>query len=162
MNRKLFTGRILMLIVGLVLIIGAATTAAAQGEPYLELMRKDLQTEKVAVMTEAMQLSEEEGDRVLADLPGVPDQVEWDRRPAYRDDQGLRRDTSRTSTAEKAGEMTSAWFKIQEDRLSLLKKTAKKIGKDIDPTVAMRFVQVENAINLAIDLQVASEIPLLQ
>ena len=34
-------------------------------------------------------------------------------------------------TAEKAAEMTSAWFKVQEDRLSLLKKTAKKIGKEI-------------------------------
>ncbi len=124
-------------------------------------MRKDLQTEKVAVMTEAMQLTEEEGT------------VFW---PIYREFQtklsaiGDRRiamikdyaENFADIDAEKAGEMTSAWFKVQEDRLSLLKKTAKKIGKDIDPTVAMRFVQVENAINLAIDLQVASEIPLLQ
>ena len=37
---------------------------------------------------------------------------------------------------------------------------AKKVAKDIDPVRAARFVQVENALRMIIDLQVAGELPL--
>ena len=161
MNRFNFESRRFLLGVCLVLIMGAAATAFAQGEPYLELLRKDLQTEKVAILTEAMELTDEQAE------------VFW---PIYRDYQtklseiGDRRIALIKDYAahygeisgEKAKELTGKWFKQQNDRLSLWDKTVKKMSKDVDPVVAMRFLQVEHALNLAIDLQVTSELPLIR
>ena len=65
MNRiKLAGNPVLLAVLGLVLTLGAlmpVTEAAAQGEPYLELLRQDLQTDKVAIMTQALELTEEQG-----------------------------------------------------------------------------------------------------
>ena len=43
--------------------------ALAQGEPYLELLRSDIQANKVAIMTEAMMLTEEQGERERGGRP---------------------------------------------------------------------------------------------
>ena len=161
MSIKFVSARMALALALGLMVFGGAFAALAQGEPYMELLRKDLQADKVAIMTGAMALTEEQGE------------VFW---PIYREYQtklseiGDRRialikdyATNYESMApEKAKEMTDLWFKQQKDRLSLMEKTAKKVGKDIDPITAMRFLQVENALNLAIDLQLTSEIPLLK
>jgi len=150
------------LVLGLALITVLFTTAApvqAQGDQYLELMRQDLRTEKTAMMTVGMDLTTEQGD------------VFW---PIYRDYQndltkvGDRRialikdyaEHFENMTGEKAAELMKNWFSQQKDAMKLMEKSAKMIAKEIDPITAARFVQVENALRILIDLQVASELPL--
>lgn len=150
------------LVVGLILFAGVlagAVPAQAQGEQYMELLRQDLKTTKIEVMTEAMALTDEQGE------------VFW---PIYREYQtkvmeiGDKRiamikeyaENYENMTDEKANELMKQWFKQQNNRLGLLEKTAKKIAKATDPVTAARFIQVENAVNMIIDLQIAGELPL--
>ena len=54
------TRRVTTLLLALALLSPAATLAQEAGKmDWLELLRSDLRTEKVAIMTEAMQLSED-------------------------------------------------------------------------------------------------------
>ncbi|MCK9997262.1 MAG: hypothetical protein KAH56_13385, partial [Candidatus Krumholzibacteria bacterium] len=163
-NKRMTIRSATTLIVGLVLfasVFAAAVPAQAQtqNEQYMELLRQDLRTGKMEVMTEAMALTDEQGA------------VFW---PIYREYQtklsviGDKRiamikeyaENYENMTGEKASELMKVWFGQQKDRLSLLEKTAKKVAKDVDPVTAARFIQVENAVNMLIDLQIASELPL--
>jgi len=163
-NKRMTVRSATTLVVGLVLVVGvlaAAVPAQAQtqNEQYMELMHQDLRTNKLAVMTEAMALTDEQGE------------VFW---PIYREYQtnlsviGDKRiamikdyaENYENMTGEKASELMKIWFGQQKDRLSLLEKTSKKIAKATDPVTAARFIQVENAVNMLIDLQIASELPL--
>ncbi len=158
MNSKKLT----TLVFGFVLLAGlfaAVAPVQAQDDQYLELMRQDMRTDKTALMTLGMGLTSEQGE------------IFW---PIYRDFQheltkiGDQRialiksyaENYESMTSEKADELMKEWFKQQDSRLKLLKGAAKKIGKEVDPITAARFVQVENSLNMIIDLQVASELPL--
>jgi len=53
-------------------------------------------------------------------------------------------------------------FKIREKKLELLKDYYKKIKKATSPVIAARFLQVEYDIGLLLDLEIASDLPLLK
>ncbi len=59
----------------ILVLLSFAATAFAQTST-LELMRKDLKTEKVAIITASIPLSEKQADAVLADLPGLRQRAE--------------------------------------------------------------------------------------
>ena len=161
MITKRMIARSAALLVVALALVATAVPAQAQGEQYLELIRQDLKTSKIAYMTEGMQLTPEQGD------------VFW---PIYREYQndlskiGDRRIANikdyaehfENMTAEKASEILKSSFKNRKDALSLLEKSAKKVSKELDPITAARFIQVENTLNLLIDLQLAGEIPLFE
>ncbi|RKZ14212.1 hypothetical protein DRQ50_09325 [bacterium] len=163
-NKRMTACSAVTLAIGLVLVAGLSVTAVpahAQGEPYVELLRQDLRTDKVAVMTEAMAMTPEQAEKF------------W---PIYRDYQaelskiGDERITLikyyaehfESMTDEKAGDMVKNWFGQKKDQLSLLQKTAKKIAKETDSVVAARFIQVENILNMVVDLQIAAELPIFE
>jgi len=160
LNKRMTT----TLVFGLVLFAGVFATAVpaqadTSNEQYMELMRQDLRTNKLAIMTEAMALTDAQGE------------VFW---PIYREYQtklsviGDERiamikyfaEHYEDMTNEKAGELMKVWFSQKKDQLSLLEKTSKKVAKATDPVTAARFIQVENAVNMLVDLQIASELPL--
>jgi len=133
----------------------------AQGEPFVELLRQDLQTDKVMLMTAAMDLTSDQGE------------IFW---PIYREFQTelskigdsriqLIKDYAEnyeSMTEDKAQDLAKTSFGIQEKQLKLMKKTHKKIAKEIGPIVAARFVQAEGQMQLLINLQIASEMPLIK
>jgi len=160
LNKRMTT----TLVFGLVLFAGVFATAVpaqadTSNEQYMELMRQDLRTNKLAIMTEAMALTDAQGE------------VFW---PIYREYQtklsviGDERiamikyfaEHYEDMTNEKAGELMKVWFSQKKDQLSLLEKTSKKVTKATDAVTAARFIQVENAVNMLVDLQIASELPL--
>ena len=134
--------------------------ATAQ-EKYIELLRSDLRTQAVAIVTEAMQLSDAEST------------VFW---PIYREyelERGKIGDERLTliklyaenfeqMTDETAKQIANDWFKLQERRLKLWNNYYKKFEKELSSITAARFIQVENQLNLLIDLQLAQELPLLE
>lgn len=136
-----------------------AGLAQAQGDPYLELLRSDVQADKTAIMTEGMMLTTEQGD------------VFW---PIYREFQletsklgdrlvvgvKLYAENYDAMTDDVASQISKEWFAVQNDRLSLLKKTHDKVAKALGQGVAARFVQLENAVQMLINVQVAAEMPL--
>lgn len=156
------TTRTIAALLGVSILLAAGFAVAQENnDKYIEMIRQDLQTGKTAYMTEGMQLTSEQGD------------IFW---PIYREYQtslsaigdrqiALIKDYAENwenMTQDKAAEIMKASFKIRKDQLSLLEKTAKKVSKDLDPILAGRFVQVERALNLLIDAQLMSEIPLFQ
>ena len=50
---------------------------------------------------------------------------------------------------------------LEENRTDLKKKYFERFREALSPIQAARFLQTENQINLLIDLQIASQIPLI-
>jgi hypothetical protein len=137
-----------------------AAPAAYGQEDYIELMRSDIKTQKVAIITDAMQLSDEDGAIFW------PIYREYDLELSKIGDQriALIKDYAKnfeSMTDEKAKELMERAFKIDEARLKLDKKYYKRVEKELGAIKAARFSQVENQIGLLIDLQIASELPLV-
>jgi len=154
------------LVVGLFLVAGVLATAVpaqaqaeTQNEQYMELLRQDLRTNKMAVMTEAMALTDDQGEvfwpiyrEYQTDLSKIGDKrivMIKDFAEHYED-----------MTGDKAKDLMKIWFGQKKDQLGLLEKTSKKIAKATDPVTAARFIQIENAVNMIVDLQIANELPL--
>ena len=137
------------------------SVSAFSQEAYLELLRSDLKANKVAVITAAMDFSDEEAD------------VFW---PVYREyelelsklgDQrvALIKDYAQnfdTMTDAKAKELVEKSFDLKKKQNDLLKKYFKKLDKVMPTTRAALFAQIENQIQMMVDLQIASELPLFE
>ena len=63
---------------------------------------------------------------------------------------------------EKAKELMKGAFQLRESKLKTQKKYHGKIEKTLSPVLAARWVQVENQIDMLIDLQIASALPLIE
>ena len=146
------------LIIGLFLIV--STVAYAQDEQNLELLRTDIKTQKVALMTGAMTLTDAQGA------------IFW---PIYREyDHELAKIGDRTIALikeyaasyqkmddKKAEELTGKMFKNRGDRLDLVKKYHKNITKALGGAIGARYAQAELEILTVIDMQVMKELPLI-
>lgn len=151
-----------LLCTGLALVAAPRLAAQEQStEQYFELLRQDLKTKRVAILTEALELTDEQGKAF------------W---PIYREHQ-LEADkladfrlatikqyasTYEQMTPDVAKDLAGRAFKYQEDRMKLLKATHGKVEKALGPIIAARFAQIEYAINSLIDVQLGVELPLIQ
>ena len=150
-----------LFVLAAVLLVASKASAQANLDSYIELIRSDLQTQKKALLTEAMQFTDEEA------------KVFW---PMYREYElegaklGDRRIANIKDFAEhyeeltdkKAEEIVNTSFGIQKDRLSLREKYYKKAVKLIGVKRAARWAQIEGQIQSLLDAKIASEIPLLK
>lgn len=130
-------------------------------EQFVEMLRSDFRADKVAILTVAMDLSEEESktfwpihreyDLELAKL--------GDRRLALLKRYGENYESISNDEAEK---LVNAWFTLQVDHTKLDKKYYGRIEKALSTTTAARFIQVEHQIRLFAELSMASEVPLVK
>jgi len=137
-----------------------ANTAYAQ-EQYVELLRSDIKTQKVAVITEAMQLEEGQSDafwQIYRDFDYKLSAI-VDRRIALIKDYAS---NFGSMTDEKADELAKTSFKVESDRSKLREKYYKKFAKELSPLVGARWLMIERTINNLMDLQIAAELPLIQ
>ena len=129
-------------------------------EKYIELARSDFKTKKVAVITEAMQFTPEEGE------------IFW---PIYRDydyeytkigDQEISlikeyAENFESLTDEKTIGLMEKSFSIDNQLLDLRETYFKKISEALNPQLAARFMQIESQIQNFVQLSIASQIPLV-
>lgn len=159
MFKKLFTVTGALAIMAGIL---APSAALAQNEmQYMELLRSDIKTKKVAILTEALQLTEEQSAAFW------PLYREYDLELSKLGDRRIAQlrsyaDNFANLTDEKAKQMADDYFKLEEDRLKLKKNYFKKMEKELGANTAARFTQIENQIELLIDVQLASEMPLIK
>lgn len=139
----------------------AQETEGAQTAKYLELLRQDLRTQKIAIVTEAMNLTDAQGttfwpvyDEFSREMRTV-----WDGRIANMKEFAEYFDRM---TNDKAKELASTAFKHDEQKTRIIKKYYDRLAKQLDPMVAARFAQVEYAIYNLISLQLAAELPLMK
>jgi len=146
-----------------VLAQSPAGPEAATLDRYVELLRSDLKAQKTAVLTEALALTEAEGN------------VFW---PIYRQfdvelaawgdqrysllKQYAKAYNANVVTDELAADLAKNFMDLQRQRLALMEKYYKKFAKEISPMRAAQFLQAESQIGLLVDLSIASEIPFLE
>ena len=145
------------------LFIFSSTAAYAQDDldSFVELLRSDVKTNKKAIITAAMGFT----DAQAAAFWPVYRNYEFD-----LDKLGDARvamikeyaENYQNMTDAKAKELMEKAFKFQEERLKLRKKYFNEVSKALSPSLAAKFIQVENQIHLVIDMQIASELPLVE
>jgi len=143
------------------MLLALAAPAMASGRDLVELMRSDLRTEKRGIVTQAMQLTEEQSAKFWPVFSEYETQLTRlnDERVTMIKDYAASYNSMTDKTAQ---DLIKRGFKLQEQRTSLLKKYVSKMSKAVDVKTAARWAQVEHALDSAIDLQIASELPLLQ
>jgi Cu/Ag efflux protein CusF len=141
----------------------SATLPTAEGrdrnlKAYVELLRSDVRTQKVAIITQVMALTEAE------------DKTFW---PIYRqyelelsrlNDERLKLIERYAQTYEKltdaiATELVTKALDIEARRTTLKKNYFDKLKGAMSPITAARALQVENQILLLLDLQIAASLP---
>ena len=143
------------------MLLALAAPVMASTNDLVELMRSDLRTNKRAIVTKAMQMDEASSAKFW------PVYSEYETELTKLNDQRVTmiKDYAaayNSMTDESAKDLIKRGFKLQESRTSLLKKYVSKMSKAVDVKTAARWAQVEHALDSAIDLQIASELPLLQ
>ena len=144
----------------ILLVLVFAFSLQAQDD-FIELLRQDLKTQKVAIISEAMDFTEEESNTFW------PVYRKYDFESSKLGDERLAiikdyADNYDKMTDEKAKELMDRNIKLQEQRLKLSKKFYKEFQKVLPAIKATRFIQVDNQLNLLLNLQIASELPLIE
>ena len=150
-----------LLLVIVVLLLANTVSYGGEVAGYIELLKSDLRTQKVAIITEAMRFTE---DGAAAFWP-IHREYEHELSKIIADRIELIKDYAQNYdnlTNEKAKEIAGKVFDLEKRRTKLKKKYFKRFEKALSAVVAAKFVQVENQINLLIDLQIASELPLIK
>ena len=159
------------LLVALTAMSGAAQTPAKQVSDkdakslnlvaYTELLRSDVRSQKVAIITEMMAFTEAE------------DAVFW---PIYREyavemaklgDERIALITEyaknySTLTDPVADQLAGKALDLEARRQALKAKYFDRFKTALSPRTALRFLQVEHQLLLLIDLQVSAALPIVQ
>jgi len=140
--------------------LGMAAPALAARD-LIQIMRSDIRAEKTSIVTQAMHLTEAQGELFWPVYKEYENEMIKlnDERLALIKDYSASYDTMTDQTAKK---MIDRSFKLQEARTKTLKKYVSKVGRAVDPKTAARWAQLEHALGAAIDLQLAAKLPLLK
>jgi RNA-splicing ligase RtcB len=155
---------LLVLVAAACLISGpvwAQTAGEKGGQTYIDLMRKDMRKEKQSIVDQAMALDAAQKSQfwaIYAEYQTALDAI-WDQRfaniKAYADSFNKMTDALADQLAVKA-------IDLERQRAALRQKYYQIFKDKMGARTAARFLQVEFSLACLIDLQLASEIPLLE
>jgi hypothetical protein len=145
----------------LVLVFFLVSTVGYSQEGYVELLRSDVKAKKVAIITEVMQFSDEEAKAFW------PVYREYELDLAKLGDARLAlikdyAENYESLTDEKAKDLVNEVFKLEGKRTKLKRKYFKKMDRVLSAKTVAKFFQLENQILLLIDLQIASNLPMIK
>ncbi len=155
------------------LAVGVAATAFAQDAPsaadtkeanlkaYVDLLRKDLKKDKVAILTELMQLSPEESAKFW------PVYNEYDKALTTLADQRIAfirmyAENLGSLTDVKAMQIATGLLDLEGRRNQLKKEYLQRMSQTVSVKQAVRFVQIESQIEKLVDLQIAASLPIVE
>jgi hypothetical protein len=129
-------------------------------DEYIKLMRSDVRQQKAEIIGSMMQLSAADAAKFW------PIYSDYDAELNKLNDLRVTniKEYARTyhqMTDEKANELIEAAMAYQKQRSELLSKYYERLKQAVGATTAARFVQVEHQLLLIIDLQIASELPVV-
>ena len=126
---------------------------------YAELLRSDVRLQKVAILTEVMGFTEAE-DAVFWPLYREYDKelsALGDERAALIADYARHYDAL---TDEVADRLALKALDLEARRQAVKAKYYDRVKKVLPPKTALRFLQVEHQLQLLIDLQISSSLPI--
>ena len=140
-------------------LFSLANVFAQDADSYLEVLKSEIKTDKKAIITETMGFTEKESQAFWPIYNEFEHELSKlaDKRISNIKDFAANYDSL---TNAKAGELLMNSFSFLEDRLSLNKKYYKKFAEALTPTVAAKYMQLENQIQLILDLSIAANLPL--
>lgn len=148
------------LILLITVIVFSTASYAQQANDYMEVTRAALKTEKKAMIAEVMTLSPEESEPF------------WE---LYNEFQGKLYTTNtkylkiinefaenyENMSSDKANELMTRLFAYDGEILKLKKTYFKKFQKILSPEKTLMYFQAENKIQILVDFELSSLIPLL-
>jgi hypothetical protein len=138
----------------------ATDQAVASGSKNaMELTRAEIQTNRQAIVTIAMDLTETESKAFWPLYREYRDALAkvGDRKAALITDFAKNYEAL---TDEQAKSMTKEMFEIQDKELSVRRDYVKKMEKILPPKKIARFCQVENKLDAVVNYELAGMIPL--
>ena len=144
----------------LIAFLFSITNVFAQDtDSYIEVLKSEIKTDKKAIITETMGFTEKESQAFWPIYNEFEHELSKlaDKRISNIKDFAANYDSL---SDKKADELLMNSFSFLEDRLSLNKKYYKKFAEALTPTVAAKYMQLENQIQLILDLSIAANLPL--
>jgi hypothetical protein len=141
----------------------AAPPAATQGvsEADLQALRQDIRSQRKQITAETLTLTDAEAqrfwpvyDRYMADLTKIND-AKYALIKEYTDKFG-------TITDAQAKDIITRWLNIDVQTVSLRGSYVPEVNKVLPGVKAATFFQIDRRLALLIDLQLASNLPILQ
>lgn len=130
---------------------------------YVELLRSDVKTKKTAILSEIMQLTDDQSDKFW------PIYREYDYELQALNDQKLagimeyaKIYNSDSMSDERADQLANLALELENKRNDLKRKYYEKMRDQLGGIVAARFLQVENQMLMIVDLQIASSLPIVR
>jgi hypothetical protein len=154
-------------------LLAAAPRAFAQTAPsadanremnlraYVELLRSDVRTQRVAIITEVMGFTEDEDAKfwpLYRDYEGKLAKINDDRLAGIKE-YALNFDKMTNEIADK---LARGALGLEARRHALKVEFYDRLQSALSPKTAARFLQVENQILLLLDLQIAASLPIIQ
>ena len=130
-------------------------------DSYMEIVRSTIKTEKKALIAEVMELTDEESSAFWPVYNEFEENM-YKLNTDYFNIVMEFADNYENMSAEKATDILNKVSKYSLDKEKLKKKYIKKIMKVLSPQKTLRFMQASSKIEVMIDAQLASEIPLLE
>jgi len=130
-------------------------------EGYIALMRSDVQTKKVDIIRQNLTLTEEQGKKFWPLQRSYADELATlaDERVNVIREYAQNWDTLSDSSAKDLG---SRMLDFQSKRVDLRKKYFGRMSKELSPTIAAKFFQIEMTLEDLIDLSISSSVPLVK
>ena len=129
---------------------------------YFEVLRSDFNAEKIRTLNQVMKLTADEAEKFWPiyrsyekDLATVSDR----KLVLIREFFGHMQAGTLNDTNSK--DIATRWLQNVQDRLDLWKQYHSKLSDAVSPLRAGQFLQVENQMALFVDINVASEMPVI-
>jgi len=149
-----------LLFIAMVIMMSAPSWAQSDHD-YIEMERSVLQTERKAVVADAMMFTDEEA-KVFWPLYNEYTEKVYAVKTRRVDVIMDYAENYESLSDEKADELMQRSFKVQQDLLKLKLNYYKKFKKIISPSKAVRYFQVESKIDAMVAAELALEIPLVE
>ena len=144
----------------MLMLVCSAGAAQAQVESAVEVMRSDVRTQKIQILTQAMEFTSEEAAAfwpLYREYDNAMSAV-WDKRVANIKAYAANFETMTDPVARQIIEQA---FANDEAQLAVEKEYFEKIADILPVTKAARFIQVENQLNRMIETQIGAQLPLV-
>jgi hypothetical protein len=128
---------------------------------YVELLRSDLRTQKVAIIAEMMQFNEADDKRfwpIYREYEVELAKINDDRIALIKDYAA----SFEAMTDASADRIALAALDVEARRQELKSKYYARFKAALSPLMAAKFLQVENQLLLLLDLQIAASLPVVR
>jgi hypothetical protein len=128
-------------------------------QAYAELLRSDVRSQKIAIITEVMGFTEAE------DAAFWPIYRDYDAEMSKLGDERVRliadyASNYSTLTDATADKLAAAALDLETRRQAAKARCYDRVKKALSPRTALRFLQVEHQLQLVIDLQISASLPI--